>query len=126
MQTIAARNAGVLLRICCLFLSALMTAVQAAVTLPRWFGDNMVFQVNAEYGARSFLNGRARPGEKVTVTFDGAASFPAVADEKGEWEVQFNRGGVGHGPGNVSVVGEDGPAATATNVMAGDVFFCSG
>jgi hypothetical protein len=27
----------------------------------RWFGDNMVFQINAEYGARSFINGRARP-----------------------------------------------------------------
>jgi hypothetical protein len=90
--------------------------VQAKVTVPRWFGDNMVFQVNAEYGARSFLNGLAKPGEKVTVTFDGTKHFPAVADASGEWEVQFNGGGVGHGPGNVSIVGEEGPPITATNV----------
>jgi hypothetical protein len=39
--------------------------VHAAVSVPRWFGDNMVFQVNAEYGSRAFLNGRAKPGERV-------------------------------------------------------------
>ena len=98
----------------------------AAVSVPAWFGDNMVFQVNAEYGARSFINGKAKPGEKVVVTFDQSQKFPAVADENGEWEVQFNRAGVGSGPGNVSIVGEDGPALTASNVMGGDVFFCSG
>jgi hypothetical protein len=48
-----------------LLFGALLASSQAAVTVPRWFGDNMVFQVNAEYGARSFLNGKARPSEKV-------------------------------------------------------------
>ena len=95
-----------------------------------WFGDNMVFQVNAEYGARSFLNGKADPGEKVVVQFNGGSSFPAVADENGEWEVQFNRGGVGcstENCGNVTVTGEtDGDVHVAKNVVAGDVIFCSG
>ena len=86
----------------------------------------MVFQINAEYGARSFLNGKANPGEKVTVTFNGKAHFPAVADDNGDWEVQFNRAGGGTGPSNVTVAGEDGPVITAKNVMGGDVFFCSG
>eukprot|EP01052_Picozoa_sp_SAG31_P016329 SAG31_NODE_1077_length_10037_cov_3.515899_1_plen_107_part_10 len=86
----------------------------------------MVFQTNAEYGARSFLNGQARPGEHVNVKFTPGGNFPAVADAKGEWEVQFNGGGVGHGPGTVTVAGEDGPAKVARNVMGGDVYFCSG
>jgi hypothetical protein len=77
-----------------ILLAALAAApASAKVTVPRWFGDNMVFQVNAEYGARSFLNGRAAPGEHITVTFDGNRRFPAIADANGEWEVQFNGGG---------------------------------
>lgn len=98
----------------------------AAVQVPRWFGDNMVFQTNEEYGARSFLNGKARPGEHVDVKFTPGGVFPAVADANGEWEVQFNGGGVGHGPGTVTVTGEDGPPIVAENVMGGDVYFCSG
>ena len=85
-----------------------------------------VFQTNAEYGARSFLNGKARPGEHVTVSFQPGGRFPAVADANGEWEVEFNKGGVGLGPGSVTVSGEDGPSVVAKNVMGGDVYFCSG
>ena len=70
----------------------------SVVSVPRWFGDNMVFQSNAEYGARSFINGKARPGEHVSVEFgrglmEGGGVFPAVADANGDWEVQFNRAG---------------------------------
>jgi hypothetical protein len=109
-----------------LALLLVLSASHAAVSVPRWFGDNMVFQKNDEYGARSFINGRARPGEKVVVTFNGNSKFPAVADANGDWEVQFNSAGVGKGPGTVSITGEDGPALTAKNVMGGDVYFCSG
>jgi hypothetical protein len=100
----------------------LLSAVQihdAAVSVPRWFGDNMVFQKNNEYGARSFINGRAKPGENVVVTFNGKSKFPAVADKNGEWEVQFNSAGVGNGPGTVEITGEDGPSIKAKNVMGG-------
>ena len=55
------------------------------------------------------------------VTFNGNSKFPAVADANGEWEVQFNRAGVGTGAGKVEVSGEDGPTITAKNVMGGDV-----
>lgn len=105
---------------------SLAGTVSSAVQVPRWFGDNMVFQTNAEYGARSFLNGKARPGEHVNVKFTPGGNFPAVADASGDWEVQFNGGGVGHGPGTVTVTGEDGPPLVAQNVMGGDVYFCSG
>ena len=74
------------------------------------------------------VNGKARPGEHVSVSFAGellgSSSFPAVADANGEWEVEFNGGGVGHGPGVVTVSGEDGPPIVAKNVMGGDVYFC--
>ena len=114
----------------CATLCVMATQTWAKVELPMWFGDNMVFQVNAEYGAHSFLNGRAGPGEKVVVRFNNGGSFPAVADENGEWEVQFNGGGVHCGTencGNVTVTGEkDGDVHVAKNVVAGDVIFCSG
>jgi hypothetical protein len=54
----------------------------------------------------------------------GGHDFPAVADADGNWEVEFNGGGVGNGPGTCTVTGEEGPAIVAKNVMAGDVYFC--
>jgi hypothetical protein len=41
------------------------------VQMPAHFGDEMVLQTNAEYGARAFLNGFADPGETVTVFNNG-------------------------------------------------------
>ena len=90
--------------------------------MPRWFQSNMVLQTNAEYGARSFLNGRAKPGEKVLVSVEGGGSFPSVADAAGEWIVQMNH----INSKKITVSGEDGPSAVAYNVSGGDVFFCSG
>ena len=56
-------------------------AALAEVEMPAWFGDNMVLQTNAEYGARSFLNGRAKPGEKVVVSVSAdGRQFLATAD----------------------------------------------
>ena len=48
----------------------LCDAALGAVRMPRWFSDNMVLQTNAEYGARSFLSGRANPGEEARVVKD--------------------------------------------------------
>ena len=43
---------------------------RGAVRMPRWFSDNMVLQTNKEYGARSFLSGRANPSEEARVVKD--------------------------------------------------------
>ena len=51
------------------------------LALPKWFGNGMVLQTNAEYGARSFISGVAKPGSNVNVNVDGNRDFPAVADE---------------------------------------------
>ena len=74
-------------------------------------------------------------GEHVVVEFSselftsphsGGGQFPTIAGPDGSWEVEFNSAGVGHGPGNVTITGEEGPPIVATNVMGGDVYFCSG
>ena len=100
--------------------------VLAAVELPQWFGDGMVLQTNAEYGARSFLNGRAKPGEKVIVSIvEKERAFPTFADPSGKWEVQINHACT-TASCTINVSGEDGSPAVARHVSGGDVFFCSG
>ena len=53
-----------------IFLCDAALGAVGAVRMPRWFSDNMVLQTNAEYGARSFLSGRANPGEEARVVKD--------------------------------------------------------
>ena len=87
---------------------ACLQAALAAVELPAWFGDNMVLQTNAEYGARSVLGGRAKPGEKVSVKnyhqHELGGDFPATADADGVWQVQMDHVSQS-GPTDVSVKG---------------------
>lgn len=64
---------------------ALLTGgLQAAVTLPNVFGDNMVLQ----RGLKGPVWGRADPGETVTVSFAGQC-VSATAGADGTWRV-FN------------------------------------
>lgn len=66
-------------------------SISHAVQMPAWFGDNMILQANSQYGARSFLSGRATPGELVTVRFQptyNAMQYTAVADTTGFWEAR--------------------------------------
>jgi hypothetical protein len=84
----------------------------------------MVLQTNAEYGARSFLSGKADPNEKVTIT-GGAGNYAATADDSGDWKVMLNPQHTGHTM-TVTVKGETGDPSVADNCVAGDVYFCSG
>ncbi len=59
-------------------LLVLPASYRAAVTLPGWFGDNMVVQTNAEYGARAVLSGRASPSEQVTVNVTMPGKSPQL------------------------------------------------
>jgi hypothetical protein len=103
-----------------LVLVAVATGATAELQLPKWFGDNMVLQTNSEYGARSFINGLAKPDEAVDVQV-GTAHFPATAGPDGSWQVMIN-----HGSGDITVQTASGDTATAKNSAGGDVFFCSG
>lgn len=79
----------------------------------------------SRYGARSFLNGWADPGEDVTVKA-GKATYHTEADADGEWRIMLNPQRETSQGYSISVVGESGPAIIAKNVVAGDVIFCSG
>jgi hypothetical protein len=93
---------------------------RAAVRMPAFFGDGMVMQTNAEYGARSFLNGMADPMENVLVK-NGHTQYRTQADSAGVWSIQLL-----HPSGSITVSGENGADVTANDVASGDVFFCSG
>jgi hypothetical protein len=106
--------------------SMLLQLSMATVQLPAWFGDNMVLQTNKEYGARSFLSGRADAGEAIYVT-GGAGNYQTTADKFGTWKVQLDPLHDDGGLFSITVAGDDPRASvTAHNVTAGDVFFCSG
>eukprot|EP00041_Stephanoeca_diplocostata_P036427 m.1331336 g.1331336 ORF g.1331336 m.1331336 type:complete len:916 (+) comp24863_c1_seq1:65-2812(+) len=115
---------GVQLLPIALVCAAVATTVHGAVRLPAWFSDGVVLQTNAEYGARSFINGLASPGESVSVAVSGGVTYQAVADAAGTWVVEVRAHG--SGPCTVTVSGENGPSVTAHDVQFGDVFFCSG
>ena len=93
--------------------------LQAAVSLPHVFGDNMVLQS----GQKVPVWGKADPGEKVTVSFAGQ-TVAAKADAKGAWRVDLK-------PLKVSATGAAFRVKGANelvfrNVVVGEVWFCSG
>ena len=108
------------------FPALLGTAALSTIQLPAWFGDGMVLQTNSEYGARSFITGRADPGEKVVVRIEDSTSrtFPGVADVHGDWEIQVHHACMDSSTAcTITVSGEDGATTVAHDVLGGDVFF---
>jgi len=116
-------------------------SIKAAVSLPKWFGDNMVLQAHGEYGALPFLNGKALPGEKVTVKIffnskvgdddTSGPSFVTIADQDGNWKVQLDP--IYHHSefridvsGNTTQNDNTANIVTASNIRMGEVFLCSG
>lgn len=100
------------------FLAA--TAAAAAPTLDPLFGDNAVLQRERPIA----VWGKADPGEAVTVTL-GTASASATADASGAWRVELPAMKAG-GPYRLTANGAGGAAATANDVLIGDVWLCSG
>jgi len=84
------------------------------------FTDNMVVQ----RGASVPVWGWAQPGEKVTVTL-GARKATTTADAQGKWMVKLGSFKPG-APLTLTVKGATTGTATHTNVLAGDVWICSG
>ena len=104
-----------------LFLALLLAGMPCAqaVELPRMFSDGMVLQ----RGQPIPVWGRAMPGAKVAVTFDGKA-VSAVADAKGDWRVLLPAHAAG-GPLQMRI--DDGSAPVdLDDVLVGDVWLASG
>ena len=93
--------------------------VQAAVSLPHVFGDNMVLQS----GQRVPVWGKAAPGERVAVVFAGQTVL-AVAGADGRWRVDLAPLKACADGAEFKVKGSN--ELVFRNVVVGEVWFCSG
>ncbi len=92
--------------------------IHAGVTLPYILSDNMVLQRDIPVN----IWGWAEPGEKVTVTvFNQKVSVKT--GPKGEWKVKLSPLAAG-GPFDITIKGKN--TIVLKNILAGDVWVCSG
>jgi len=73
----------------------LLSSCHAEIVLNQLFGDNMILQTNADYGARAFFYGTAKPGETVTITGLSRRSaagvpYPTVVASDSTFRVQLD------------------------------------
>ncbi len=84
------------------------------------FSDNVVLQ----RGIKAPVWGWAAPGQKVTVSLAGD-NYETTAGADGKWMLRIKPLTAG-GPYQMAVAAQNGPTVTLNNVMAGDVWICSG
>ena len=101
-------------------LCGLATRAAAKVTLPSFFGDNMVLQQQTECR----LWGTADKNKTVTVkTSWDNKTYRTKADADGHWEARIQTAAAG-GPYTVTL--SDGESLTLNNILLGEVWICSG
>ncbi|MCC8118491.1 MAG: 9-O-acetylesterase [Bacteroidales bacterium] len=95
-------------------------AASAKVTLPQFFTDSMVVQQKAEIT----IPGKAKKGAtvKITPSWSGE-TVKAKADKNGKFSAKLTTPDAG---GPYSITFDDGQKLTLNDVMAGEVWFCSG
>lgn len=103
----------------CMMILAAMSAVQAAITLPRVIGHNMVLQRNQPVP----VWGSASPGENVTVSFGGQKK-QAVADAAGNWKLMLDPMEASAQGRSMSITGNE--TIVLNNILVGEVWVCSG
>ncbi|MDP4222202.1 MAG: sialate O-acetylesterase [Bacteroidota bacterium] len=111
----------ILLLSTCLFLFFTPSGLlEAQLTLPSIFGDNMVLQQQTD----AAFWGKASPGAKVSVrTSWNGRSYSAMTDANGNWKTKVSTPAAG-GPYTVTVSG--GKTISFKNVLIGEVWVCSG
>ncbi|MFV8325020.1 sialate O-acetylesterase [Flavobacterium sp. ZS1P14] len=92
--------------------------VNAKVTLPKFFSDNMVLQRNVQIP----IWGWANPSEKIKIQFHNQTKN-VIADSKGNWSVKLDLEKAG-GPFQLNISGEN--SIQIKNVLVGEVWLCSG
>ena len=97
------------------------SVMEAKVTLPQIFGDNMVLQQQTEVK----IWGKAEPSSRVTVrpSWDRKSSVTVTSDADGKWMASVATPEAG-GPYSVEI--SDGEKLVLDNVLIGEVWFCSG
>ena len=94
--------------------------LQAKITLPALFGDNMVLQQQTD--ARFW--GKAAPGKRVRIRPSWSSKvITATADSAGCWEADVPTPAAG-GPYTIDL--SDGERLTLRDVLIGEVWLCSG
>lgn len=99
-----------------------LTAVtaQAKVELPSVFGNNMVLQRNADVA----VWGKAKAGARVSIIPSWSGEKTVVtAGKDGKWSAKIRTGEAG-GPYELKV--SDGEEVVLSDVLLGEVWFCSG
>lgn len=106
-----------------LVMAALLCSLgmNARIVLPPAYSDNMVLQQKTTFE----LTGKALPGSSVTIRV-GWSRTPVTtsADSQGRWSTTLTTPKAG-GPYTLSFTDSDGEL-TLSNVMCGEVWFCSG
>lgn len=98
----------------------LSSNLEAKVTLPSVFGDNMVFQQKTN----AAVWGKADPGKTVKLVPGwNKKTYSATADAQGNWKISMPTPGFG-GPYAITI--SDGEALILNNVLVGEVWVCSG
>lgn len=94
--------------------------LQAEVTLPAVFGDNMVLQQQTD----AAIWGKADPNKSVQITTSwDSKSYAAKADKNGKWKTKVKTPAAG-GPYEITI--SDGTELKLSNVLIGEVWVCSG
>lgn len=104
-----------------LSLAALSLSAAAKVELPSFFSDNMVLQQQTN----AAIWGTATPGKKVTIStgWSGTKTVVTADSKTGKWSTRIATPKAG-GPYEITI--SDGEALTLSNVLIGEVWFCSG
>lgn len=108
------------LKLTTLLLFAAIVFANAEIKLPAIFSNNMLIQ------QKTTMNfwGKADNNSKITVTTSwNNKKITAVSDEKGNWKMSFPTPVAG-GPYKISV--SDGKTITLDNILAGELWLCSG
>lgn len=92
---------------------------QAKVTLPSYLSSDMVLQQQSDVEIWGTTNARA---VKVSTSWDGK-SYSAKTGQDGRWSVKVHTPDAG-GPYDVRIT--DGDVTVLSNILVGEVWFCSG
>lgn len=96
------------------------TSIQAKVTLPAFFTDNMIVQQNSVLT----LPGKAKAGKQVTAQASwDSKKYATKAAPDGSFKLEISTPPAG---GPYSITLSDGERLTLNNVLSGEVWFCSG
>jgi sialate O-acetylesterase len=101
-----------------LLVSCIAIQAKANVSLPRFISNGMVLQRNISIP----IWGWANSGEKVVVNFKGKAYYTVTSANK-KWKINLDATTAG-GPFDITIKGEN--TILITDVLVGDVWFCSG